>query len=95
MNRDPIYICLGLIFTSVWAIMWHQIPPDYKIIYVFILPIIVIPVLYLIFVRNRFFALNWIRGVLYFVVIVLGLAAFCQAILKFDFFPEIFLFYKK
>lgn len=93
-NRDPIYICIGFALAFVWALLLNRVQPDYRIVYLFLLPIIAIPTFYLIFVRNRFPAASWARALLWLMVILLGVVSFFQAILRINLIEMLFDFYK-
>lgn len=84
LDRDPIYIGVVIFMILAWVVLWKVIPADLKAVYFFLLPILVVILFYLAFVRNKFRAIDRVKALLAVIVILLGAVSFCHAILRID-----------
>ncbi|MFH0798860.1 MAG: hypothetical protein V2A66_01620 [Pseudomonadota bacterium] len=94
LNRDSIYISVNTMLIFAWLLLWFKIPSDFRITYLFILPIIFIPFLCLTFIRNKFSVWSWAKAILWVVAALLGIVSFCHSLLDIDITKESSAFYK-
>lgn len=84
LQKDTLWIGIGIAGLTLWAILWHLVPRDFRLIYVSLLALIIIPLAYLLLARIRFARVSGVSIIMGLVIIFLGIVSFCHAVLAFD-----------
>lgn len=84
INKDEIFIISGAALLALWATLLRSVPAEYRLIYYFALPLILVPLLYVMLIRNRYTPMVAVRALLLVVILAMGIISFAHAILKVD-----------
>ncbi len=84
INKDEIFIVSGAALLTLWAAILRFVPAEHRLIYYFSLPLILVPLLYVILMRNRYTPMVAVKGLFLVVILAMGIISFAHAILKVD-----------